>query len=355
MTPNPYQRLTAAIDQASGSPQDRDWIESALITLVANKVKDQTSEGALQKVIRQVEESGQSTQDLYGDPRKWALEKTETWRQAGQDVFEAEENWSLKETLVSSLFGGAFLSFLFWLIGLFPSDRPSDQPLGFYFLPPVLGASTLAVGRVFQGAQKKWGFRAACLLTSLSAIVCAPTIAFVLFASYEIYTQTYPNWFHLLVALGLAALGTAAGFLLPSPRQDKDLDEEENYQEDAAWLARFKQELYARGDISDARVREESARVEEHASQSSRSYLEEFGHPLTYALALSGQKKVQPYRLYLQSLMMLVIIGYWGFGLYSNTDQASLLWRIPLFVIILIYGLLSTRRHYRAYQQAKQG
>lgn len=355
MTPNPCQRLTAAIDQASGSPQDRDWFESAFATFALAYVKAEVSVGALIPLIQQLEESGQSAQELYGSPREWALAKIETWREEGREIFTTDEPMTLKEILVAVLSAGSVFSFLTWIVCLLPSDRPSDQPLGFYFLPPVLGASTLAVGWIFQGVQKKWGFAAACLATGLSAIVCALTIAFTLFASYEIYTQTYPNWLHLLVALGLAALATAAGFLLPSPRQEVDLEEEQNYQEDGTWLARFKQELYARGDISDARVKEEVARVEEHASQSGRSYLEEFGHPQSYALALSEQKKVQPYRLYLHSLMMLVIIGYWGYGIYSSSDQASLLWRIPLFVIILIYGLLSTRRHYRAYLQAKQG
>lgn len=93
--------------------------------------------------------------------------------------------------------------------------------------------------------------------------------------------------------------------------------------------------------------------MQEYTQNTGSSYLEEFGHPVAYARSLSEQKKVKPYRLYLHSLLMLAIFGIWGYGLYTTDDYASLTWRLPLLVVIVIGGVLETRRHYRAYRQAK--
>ncbi|MDY6050903.1 MAG: hypothetical protein SPI83_00610 [Rothia sp. (in: high G+C Gram-positive bacteria)] len=60
-----------------------------------------------------------------------------------------------------------------------------------------------------------------------------------------------------------------------------------------------------------------------------------------------------PCRLYLHSLLMLAIFGIWGYGLYTTDDYASLTWRLPLLAVIVIGGAFETRRHYRAYRQAK--
>lgn len=353
MANNPYEHLTVAIEEASDNPADKDWVQTAFATLATNGVKAVTSESAINSVIRQVAESGESATNLYGNPQEWAAEKITTWREKGTQAFSEDEPWALKEVIVAGFLTGAFFSILFWVVSVLPSDRPSSQPLGFYLLPGALGMLFLAQLVTFQHSRKKFGFTAAVLLTALVILAGSVAIGLGLFASYEVFTQRFPSGAHLVAALGLGVLGTAAGFLLPSPPQVTGLDEEEDYQDDETWLARFKQELRGRGDISDARVREEVSRVKEHARESGSSYLEEFGHPVVYARSLSEQKKVRPYRLYLHSLLMLAIFGLWGYGLYTTDDYASLTWRLPLLVVIVIGGVLETRRHYRAYRQAK--
>lgn len=353
MANNPYERLTIAIEEASKSPADKDWVQTAFATLATNGVKAVTSESAINRVIRQVAETGESATDLYGSPQEWAAEKINTWREKGTQAFSEDEPWALKEVIVAGFLTGAFFSILFWVVSILPSDRPSSQPLGFYLLPGALGMLFLAQLVTFQRSRKKFGFTAAVFLTALIILAGSAAIGIGLFASYEIFTQRLPSWTHLVAALGFSVLGTAAGFLLPSPPQITGLDEEEDYQDDETWLARFKQELRGRGDISDARVREEVSRVKEHTQDSGSSYLEEFGHPVAYARSLSEQKKVKPYRLYLHSLLMLAIFGIWGYGLYTTDDYVSLTWRLPLLVVIVIAGVLETRRHYRAYRQAK--
>ncbi|WP_237204714.1 hypothetical protein [Rothia nasimurium] len=354
MANNPYERLTAAIEEASDNPADKDWVQTAFATLATNGVKAVTSESAINRVIRQIAESGESATELYGSPQEWAAEKITTWREKGTQAFSEDEPWALKEVMVAGLFTGAFFSVLFWVVGILPSDRPSSQPLGFYFLPGALGMLVLAMGLIFQHSRKKLGFTAAVLLTALVILAGSAAIGLGLFASYEVFTQRLPSWTHLVAALGLGVLGTAAGFLLPSPPQVTGLDEEEDYQGDETWLARFKQELRGRGDISDARVREEISRVKEHAYESGSSYLEEFGHPVAYARSLSEQKKVKPYRLYLYSLMMIACLGFWGYGLWATPDSASLSWRLPLFIFVACVLVLELCKNYRTYRQAKK-
>lgn len=354
MANNPYEHLTVAIEEASNNPADKDWVQTAFATLATNGVKAVTSESAINSVIRQVAESGESATNLYGNPQEWAAEKITTWREKGTQAFSEDEPWALKEVMVAGFFTGAFFSILFWVVSVLPSDRPSSQPLGFYLLPGALGMLFLAQLVTFQHSRKKFGFTAAVLLTVLVILAGSAAIGLGLFASYEVFTQRLPHWAHLVAALGLGVLGTAAGFLLPSPPQVTGLDEEEDYQDDETWLARFKQELRGRGDISDARVREEISRVKEHAYESGSSYLEEFGHPVAYARSLSEQKKVRPYRLYLYSLMMIACLGFWGYGLWATPDSASLSWRLPLFIFVACVFVLELCKNYRAYRQAKK-
>lgn len=77
MANNPYERLTIAIEEASDNPADVDWVQTAFATLASNYVKAVTSESALQKVIRQITETGESAAELYGSPRTGLQKKSQ--------------------------------------------------------------------------------------------------------------------------------------------------------------------------------------------------------------------------------------------------------------------------------------
>ncbi|WP_237224665.1 hypothetical protein [Rothia nasisuis] len=352
MANNPYERLTIAIEEASDNPADVDWVQTAFATLASNYVKAVTSESALQKVIRQITETGESAAELYGSPQDWATEKITSWREKGTQAFATDEPLTLRAGTISGFFVGAIFSLLFWLMNLLPSDSPSDQPLGFYLLPVVLGFAVIIPPVIFRLVRAKAGFTAGALVTALIVLLLACGIGFSLFWSYEVVTATFPAWFHVVVATGSALLGSLATVLLPK-RLAPSQEDTDNYSEPATWLERFTQELWNRGDISDARVREEVSRVKEHVAEGGGSYLEEFGHPATYARSLSHQKVVKPYRLYLYSLLMIFCIGYWGYGVFTTQDTASQSWRLPLLIVVFCAWALELCKNYRAYRQTK--
>ena len=352
MANNPYERLTVAIEEASDNPADKDWVQTAFVTLATNDVKAVTSESAINGVIRQVAETGQRATDLYGTPEEWAAEKITTWREKGTQAFSEDEPWALKEVMVAGFLTGAFFSILFWVVSVLPSDRPSSQPVAFYLLPAFLGFAVMFSAALFQRLRSKLGFTSGVAVSALIVLVLACGIAFLLFWSYEVVTATFPAWFHLPVAAGSALLGGLAALALPKGSTHV-MEGTDNYSQPETWLTRFKQELWKRGDISDARVREEVSRVKEHARESGSSYLEEFGHPVAYARSLSEQKKVKPYRLYLYSLMMIACLGFWGYGLWATPDSASLSWRLPLFIFVACVLVLELCKNYRTYRQAK--
>lgn len=353
MANNPYERLTIAIEEASDNPADKDWVQTAFATLATNGVKAVTSESAINGVIRQVAETGQSTTDLYGTPEEWAAEKITTWREKGTQAFSEDEPLTLRTGIIAGFFGSAAFSLFFWVVSVLPSDRPSSQPVAFYLLPAFLGFAVMFSTALFQRLRSKLGFTSGVAVSALIVLVLACGVAFLLFWSYEVVTATFPAWFHLPVAAGSALLGGLAALVLPKGSTHV-MEGTDNYSQPETWLARFKQELWKRGDISDARVREEVSRVKEHARESGSSYLEEFGHPVAYARSLSEQKKVKPYRLYLYSLMMIACLGFWGYGLWATPDSASLSWRLPLFIFVACVLVLELCKNYRTYRQAKK-
>lgn len=351
MANNPYERLTIAIEEASDNPADKDWVQTAFATLATNGVKAATSESAINRVIRQVAESRESATELYGNPEGWAYSKIAGWKEKGTQAFEESEPLNLKTVITYGLTAGGIFSIFFMLVYALPSNRPDTAHLG--LLPGIilLGLAIPSSQYTFQRSQRRFGFVAAIGLTGLviGAIACCLAL---LFAWFSENTGRYSVWWMLPVAGASSfALAYLAHRLLPEPNyaHASSVDFSDNVE----WKDAFVQALRARGDISDNRVKEEISRVQEYTQNTGSNYLEEFGHPVAYARSLSEQKKVKPYRLYLHSLLMLAIFGIWGYGLYTTDDYASLTWRLPLLVVIVIGGVLETRRHYRAYRQTK--
>lgn len=351
MATNPYERLTQEIQQASNRPEDTNWVQTAFATFATHFVKAATSESAVRGVIRQVAATGQSPAELYGSPQEWAAQKIAAWRDKGTQVFVEDIPLSLKEYVGFSLGLGAFYSLLFLLVLALPSDHLGSPKIGMLVAPVLLAFLTLGVGALYQRANKRWGFVKALISCTLFTLLASGATAGI-FSLLDATSTRYSSWWFLPMAVTLGTLGALAFKYLPESsrrRAEKLAPDDED-----TWVTVFIQELRARGDITEARVREEAYHVREHLAFSNSSALEEFGDPITYARSLAGQGKVPPYRNFLGTLLSLVTCCFWAYSAFAVNDPQALIWKLPLLLLLVILLVTEAGKSWRAYHSAQK-
>ncbi|MFW0182294.1 hypothetical protein ACN082_02135 [Rothia sp. CCM 9417] len=351
MARTPYERLTEEIRQISDLSEDTDWVQAAFATLATNSVKAATSESAVRGVIRQVETTGQSPAQLYGPPQEWVAHKIALWRDKGTQVFLEDTPLSLKEFIGFGLCLGAFYSLLFLLVLALPSDRQADPKIGMLAAPLLLAFLTLGVGALYQRANRRWGFVKALTACALFTLLGSGATAGV-FGLLGASSTRYSPWWLLLIAAVLGLLGALAFKHLPEP--SPHTAQELVPGDEAAWLSVFIQELRSRGDMTEARAREEAYRVREHLAFSQSSALEEFGDPVTYARSLAGQGKVQPYRNLLRASLSLGACCFWAYSAFAVNDPQALSWKLPILFLLVILLVTEARKSWRAYHKAQK-
>lgn len=351
MATNPYERLTEEIAQVSDLPEDTDWVQTAFASLATHFVKATASESAVRGVIRQVAATGQSASELYGPPQEWAAQKIAVWRDKGTQVFVEDTPLSFKEYIGFSLCLAAFYSLLSLLVLVLPSERLGDPKIGMLVAPVLLAFLTVGVGILYQRANKRWGFVKALIACVLFTLLASGATAGI-FSLLDATSTRYSSWWFLPIAAALGVLGVLAFKYLPEPSPHRA--EELAPGDEDIWLTVFIQELRARGDMTEARAREEAYRVREHLTFSESSALEEFGDPVTYARSLAGQGKVPPYRNFLGTLLSLAACCFWVYSAFAVNDPQALIWKLPLLLLLVILLVAEARKTWRAYRKAQK-
>lgn len=348
----PIEQLRTEAQEQGATQQDLAWLENAYAGLITGSVKIATAESAVRSALRLQVSTGESLYTLHGDAREWSRAKITAWKQAGTaNAFHSSMLATPVEMAATAFISVVIFAPLLLLSQILSEGFLPEIRAAALVAPPVLALGSVLVGLAYSRSKVRWGFAPAVGVAALATALLAGSAA-GLFSLLQGSPRISAWW--LLVEAAIALVLLVILFRLDDARGTVSADGDPAPEGTEAWVSALRLELNKRNDISDARIREEVARVKEHLAQTGTSTVEEFGHPVAYASMLSGQKKVFPYRELLYQLMLLVAGVYWLYAGIRAEDGSSW-WRVSLAVLFIIFSVILARRHYRSYRQATSG
>ncbi|MDO4898198.1 MAG: hypothetical protein Q3965_02715 [Rothia sp. (in: high G+C Gram-positive bacteria)] len=353
MSSNLFENLTFHLEENElDTEANKDWILLAVGTLIQNQVRDSRTESVLRKAIRQAAEAGQSLEDFHGGAEEFAHQTIAGWKEKGSNAFDEEKPVSARSAWVIAPLVTAKICLLFLLVFLLNGELGQSKGLGAFLLPLVLGILGTGTIYVYQRSQLRWGFGAAIGCVAVYAIASASLTAGGLYLLAEHSTWRYSSWWmaaELLLALGL---GSFFGWRLMRQVEKEEKADTYNSADQDAWLELFARQLRLRPDMSEARIREEIARVKEHCAASGQSYDYEFGHPVAYAHSLAGQRKVKPLRAYQKAILSLAGVLLYAYIILTSGNLATYWWALPLGAFLIVLGIRDIKRKRQDYHSA---
>ncbi|WFP15739.1 hypothetical protein [Citricoccus muralis] len=335
------QTIPAAIqriEEARNQPTDGTWAWHAVGSMVMGNVVEQRIVEALNKTADQLAASQESPEALFGSPRAWDRDQRARWREEGLDITAASRTTArdlVVETLViSSFFAGLF--FLYMVISASWGDRFT---LSLALAPLLLAAACRATEAIFTTQRRtrsqRWGALAA--VATLGVSTAAILGVFGLTNTVDVGVNV------LLGLLGVAVISVVAAWatakIWPEPRQRSARPAPSNEKE---WLEALGAALRARGDITDARVREIVAEAQSHAHESDLRLREEFGEPAGYADRFAPAPQVRRRRTAWMYTAVAVLIGI--YNVIALIDGAATWWGAAWFALACLFAILEWRK-----------
>lgn len=351
MTIPTQEDVPAAIDRvdAAGAGGDDGWASRVALTMLLDDVAERRVVEALDEVAAQVEASGESARELFGDPDAWVAERRSRWRETGVE-HTASGRSSVKDLIGETLFIAAMYSALFVVYLLITWSWGETLSLSLLLAPVVLAV----VSRAMVGAFTTVRAAASHVLGVVAAVLtlAAGTAMTVgMFAAANGVLIGVPAVLGILgVGVGCAVLGTAVVVFRPErpARPDSSAPEDED-----AWARALGAALRERGDISDARVTEIVAETRAHARDAGTTPAEEFGAPRAYAARFPGSRRVAGRRkAWLSTSLVGLVLVYL---IASAIDGTMSLWGIAWLVAAMALAAYEWRSVRRGARPARPG
>lgn len=332
MTIPTQEDVPAAIDRvdAADAGGEDGWASRAAFTMLLEDVSERRVVEALDEVAAQVEASGESARELFGDPDAWVAERRSRWREAGEEHITSSRS-SVKdlmgETLViAAMYSGLFIVY-FLLRSLVTWTWGEPLSLSLLLAPLVLAVVSRAMHGAFIAVRAAFshvlGVLAAVL--TLAAGVAVAVGVFLLAQGIMIGDSALLGM--LGTGVGCAVLGAAVVALWPerpartdgaAPRDDDD------------WARALAVALRERGDMTDAHVAELVAEARVHGRDAGTTLAEEFGAPRAYAARFPGSRRVPGRRKAWLStgLVALVLIYVVASAIDGTTSPWGIAWLV---------------------------
>lgn len=272
--------LEATIDDfetARGVEADSLWAHAVSLSLVMREVDEAQVRGALTDALALVKETGESPEELFGEPREHADALYETWRSKGLlQLDPAILRW--REVPASGLGWAAFFAVLFPLVLLVGRETTTRWTIGTVLLPVALGLGVVGAATAWASWSRR-GAVVGAVGTGALVLGLATGVALVMYGSQDRPFATAGTWWFLVLAAVWALLSTLWRRWLdahPAPTTPPVADADE-------WARRLAGILRAKLLLPEERVSAIVAEARAHATESGRSLQEEFGTPEQYA------------------------------------------------------------------------
>lgn len=277
---------------ARGVPDDVEWARTAAARLVLEDVPPNLARRGLIAAREQVAATGESPADLFGHPIEWVREQREAWREDGEPVTEPPRATPVRELVMVSLVGAAWIAVLILVVSLVQREWRQTYTWPLLLAPVLLATAGQLVRGVYERVGRARSQRAAVVAAALVlAAVAVGLAAFFLGTKDAVVVEASTLWL-LVSAVVHGALAVLLARLWPAPRRRDGAAGPVVAQDDAAWLAELGATLRQRGDMTDRRVEQLLAETRAHATEAGTQMTAEFGPAAEYAARFPGDEPV---------------------------------------------------------------
>lgn len=275
----PIPATVEAFEQARGDALDGVWAHGVSWALLVRDVEADLVDEGLREALEVVRDTGEPAEELFGPAGEHAVVLYDRWVDEGRLRLAGRTSMPWRAVPSSGLAWSAFFCVAFAVMMWASGDSPRTWTLGMAIIPVGLGLATAAAVATRDALLQRRG-----TVTGIVGAASAVVALAVLLASANEWSRAHPwgthsAWWYVPLAIACGLLSTAWRRWTdtwPSQATPAQIDVDE-------WSRQVAALLRARYSLADGRVRSIIAEAQQHALQSGRSLVEEFGTPEDYA------------------------------------------------------------------------
>lgn len=309
-TPSAVDRVEQALVDARGEPADARWATAAAGRLLLDGVDEPHLLRALDDVAEQVRRSGESPDDLFGDPLVWARQQQDHWLDDGVDAVPPEPLEAPRDVVVGGLVTAALLAALLAVVHALSGEGGASTGWSGLALPVALGLAVTGAHAAYRRLIQARSQVAAVVAVGAGVVVLSAGLAYVLVEVAPQPTRGVSAWWLLAVAGSCTIAAVAVGSLprRPGVRQVTNRAPAGGLTTgDDRWCRELAAALRDRGGFPDRRVARLVAEARAHGVDSGRPLLEEFGPARLHARRYAPDPRVADRRYALVWAVIAVV------------------------------------------------
>lgn len=311
-----------------GRRDDVRWSDRAALRLMDEDVDAAHARSAFREALAVLGESGESADELLGEPQDWADAWIERWREDGEGAFEPQA-LTVRDVAVYGLVSAVLFSVLMALGGL---SGASYSPM-VALAPLLISIAAVGVVPVWRYGLRRFSRAMALLLVSLWAIVGVAVVVGYAWLTDSMDLPQLPSWMVMVPATVAYALLIWLVSRYWKPASTRRSDTDGLPADDAVWLAELAGALRLRGDMSESRIRRVVDDARQWARESGSGLEDEFGSAQAYAASFkpSSLRELRAVWFWLAVVLLEALytvvtwLGYAGHGEYSKGIASTML------------------------------
>ncbi|WP_417363799.1 hypothetical protein [Glutamicibacter arilaitensis] len=323
---------------------DREWAQDFNIAMWWKGLNDSQCAAELCKALDAIRDSGQSAEELFGDPAEFG-EARAFARLTPQQLADSE--MPINSSLVLLVGFGLVVGLLCTGFGIWVGIRDGWTSNSWHFwqlAALTAGAGIALSGHLWWFYRSKGKFARSWVLGfSGIAVSIAAAVLIVVFGGEE--AMPLPNWLAPILGVGLAV----GVFWLPFDKESKpESDRAAAYTDPEAWFAESTRLLRGRYGMRGKEAISVMAPARDHWSNLRRTggestIIEEFGTPSEFIIGQGvNTAKALQRRWLLMRLLPLVLVGLYGPSIVEDLlAQDRNGWDIFFAVSVMIYAAIT--------------
>ena len=349
------ERLESEVQDHGHSERDLEWSRESYFRLLLSQVQSSPAQGEVRRAAEAARESGQSLEQLHGEPGVWVEATVHRWLREKPERFirprgDTENAWNLRSALWGIPAVAAGVSFLFALFTVIPGWGPDQMSLGWILVPGAIAVPIILLHAVYSSTLGRRGN-----LRAVAAAVVVLLVSSVLVALLAISTREMPlpagvpwSWIAVAAWTLMAVIAWQLAKRIPGSGAGDDpgltvrVHPASAPVEDGAWTDLFRSALFHRGVRGDRDVDRTVQEALTHAQESGHLAVEEFGSPWEYARALSEDPAVHPRRRTLFYAALTVLWTGLSAGQLLDAESSPDLWDLLLRGGVALCFLVTT-------------
>lgn len=332
-----FSTLLRELETASAHPEpDYYWLQAAAHDMFSSQVKNIYIENEFRNLLYEIQTTGESLEDLHGDPHVWARNVVMDLRTYGRRAFDKlSDGFYLPLTIGSAL--TAALSVLFTVLDLL--EGFDEAVISWAIIPLYTGVIVTSAYIAYIAILRRFGFKAA-------LVVFLP----VMFAVYVLNEASKKEGgvFDIGIlttthSFSIFACGIVSFWAYRHYEDNKMWDFSSSSRMTVEqWEDRFISTLYDRALFSDKETKVIVNKTLDIIEESDETPMRMWGNPISYARSLSQDtSRAIGRQVFFIAIATLLLISYgiWVFISSQVTQGPQIV--VSIMIAVLVSLLLS--------------